>query len=795
MMHVYLKLAWRNFWKNRRYTLINMAGLSIALTLFLLALLYRNSEVRYERWNPGHENVYRIGLRDDGGDVALTPRPFATAVRELPVAQAATTVTDYWRSELLITTADKKIFDKNAIRADSSFLDVFEYPLLYGDAAKALKEPHTVLLTRSLSELLFGKGVNPVGLSVTMGEFGLCKVTGVIDKDRYPSHLPFSCVIQLGLRPVEDWTSNNTYVYVRCKPHTQPLAYEPLLNRTYASLALETAGLHYGLSSAEMAELQENIASRKYFFTPVDPLHLDSRLRYEWPGNGTGGYLRSLYLIVLIIMVMAAINFTNLSVAYAARRAKETGLRKVVGAARGQLVLQFLAETFFQCLLALFLALVVAELFLPLINAHLGLTIRGWIGQDTLPLLGQLFLSTLITTLMAGLYPAFVMSGYLPALVLKGSFSTGTRGVLLRRILLITQFTCASVFISGIFVIVRQIDYMRHMDLGYQANQVLAVQIHDEHTNSNFASIRSRLEAVPGISAVSRTSQIQGEDLGNNTYGYHGKAFSVDFLAVDAGYCAAMGLPLVQGREFDGLHQRDTFNAVYVNEAFARQAGVTVGDFLNQGNRKIEVIGIVKDFRAGSPQAAITPLLFQLLRGNTPNYVLLQLDSRQAQATIDRLETVWPAVEPGYPCQYTFLDDHFAHLLRDQERFSFLVSIFSTMALVLAVMGVVALAAYTAERKVKEITIRKVLGASVPQILALLNKDFVRWVLTANILAIPLSGLLLHRWLQDFAYRIHLGPVPFVLAFLGSLGITVLVVTLQSLKASLASPAKALKYE
>lgn len=796
MLEINLKMAWRNFWKNRRYTLINIAGLSIALTLFLLALLYRNSEIRYEGWNPGHENVYRVDMKEDDGDIPLVPRPFAAAIRELPVAQAVTTVSEYWRDQVLVSAADKKLYEPDVIRADSSFLDVFQYPLMYGNAATAMKEPHTVVLSRALSERLFGKGVNPIDQTATVGEFGLCKVTGVIDPAACPSHIPFSCIIHQDAKSDGDWWSNNAFVYLRSRPHTLPSTYGPRLNKAYASLAMASAARDTSMKAGDIEDLRKDVSNRVYYFAPVDPIHLESTLRYEWQGNGNGRYLHSLYLVVLIILVMAAINFTNLSVAYATRRAKETGLRKVIGAGRWQLVAQFMAETFFQCLLSLFVALILAEITLPFINAHLGLTIHGWIRQETLPLLGQLLFCVLIATLMAGLYPALVMSGYLPAVVLKGNFSGGTRGIRLRRILLVAQFTCASVFASGIYVIIRQIDYMRHMDLGYQASQVLAVQIHDERTNTNFASIRNRLESLPGVGAVSRTSQIQGESAGGNYYGYKGKNISSDFLAVDARYCAAMGLPLLQGREFDGQHSLDTAGSVFVNETFARLAGITrAGDHLDRGQSKIEVIGIVKDFHAGRPQEAITPLVFQLLNGNIPNYVLLRVDSRSVQATLRRIETLWSEIEPGYPIQYTFLDEHFARLLQDQERFSFLFGLFSTMALALAIMGVVALAAYTAERKTKEITIRKVLGASVGQILALLNKDFIRWVLVANILAIPLSWWLMDHWLRDFAYRVDPGPAPFVLALLGSLAATIIVVTLQSLRASLTSPVQALKYE
>jgi putative ABC transport system permease protein len=257
-----------------------------------------------------------------------------------------------------------------------------------------------------------------------------------------------------------------------------------------------------------------------------------------------------------------------------------------------------------------------------------------------------------------------------------------------------------------------------------------------------------------------------------------------------------MGLTLVQGREFDGLHPVDSNGSVLVNETFARMVGIKrAGEFLQHGKEQIAVVGIVRDFATGHPEQAIPPMAFTLLRNNGENYVLLRLDSRHAHETLQRISAAWSDIEPGFPIQYTFLDEHFATLFRSQEHFGFLFGIFSTMALVLAVMGVVSLAAYTAERKTKEISIRKVLGASVGQILTLLNKDFVRWVLVANVLALPLSLWLMDRWLQSYAYRIHLGPWPYVLTLLVSLGATILVVTLQSLRASLVTPAKALKYE
>ncbi|HTJ14293.1 MAG TPA: ABC transporter permease [Dinghuibacter sp.] len=797
MLNLNIKMAWRNFWKNRRYTLLNILGLGIALTLFLLALLYRNSEMRYDRWNPGHENVYRVQTQEDDGPVALVPIPFAPAVRGLPPVQAATTASYYYAGELLLTVGPRSLYQSNIIFADSAFFSVFQYPLVYGDASTAFREPNTVALSKVLSETLFGKGVNPIGEMVKMGDIGVCKVTAVIDRDAYPSHIPFDCIIRRGFHSL-DWTSNNAYVYLRCSPHATPYSYATALDKNYADMAMGAilADTTDKFTASDIADYRKEISDRKFRFEPVDPIHLNSSVRYEWVGNGSGRYLDSLYLVVLIILVMAAINFTNLSVAYATRRAKETGLRKVIGAARGQLVAQFLAETFFQCVLALCLALILAELMLPFINARLDMNIHGWIRQDTLSLLGQLFLCVGVTTLMAGLYPALVMSGYLPAIVLKGNFSGGARGVRVRRVLLVAQFTCAAVFASGIFVIVRQTNYMRKMDLGYDASQVMAVRIHSGTTNERFSSVRDRLAAIPGVAVVSRTSQIQGEGIGSNGYSYKGRAYSLDFLAVDAHYCAAMGLPLLQGRDFDGLHPVDTNGSVLVNETFARMAGIKrAGEFLEHAKTQYEVVGIVKDFPLGHPQDAILPMIFQLLRNNGENYVLIRMDSRHAGETVQRISAAWSDIEPGYPIQYTFLDEHFAALFRSQEHFGFLFGIFSTMALILAVMGVVSLAAYTAERKTKEISIRKVLGATTGQILTLLNKDFVRWVLLANLLALPLSLWLMSRWLQGYAYRIHLGLWPYLLTLVVSLGATVLVVTLQSLRASTARPIEALKYE
>lgn len=797
MLNVNIKMAWRNFWKNRRYTLLNVLGLSIALTLFLLALLYRNSEIRYDRWNPGHENVYRVVSQEDNGPVALVPIPFAAAVRELPAVLSATTVSYYYSGQLLLTAGKKSLYEDNVVLADSAFFSVFQYPLVYGNGATALRDPNTVALTKTMSETLFGKGVNPIGRSVTMGAYGDCTVTAVIDREAYPSHIPFECILR---RPFHsrDWTSNNAYVYVRCYPHANPYAYETTLDKNYAGLAMSTlqADTVDKFSASDIADYHMEVSARTFRFMTVASIHLDSTLRYEWVGNGNGRYLQSLFLVVMIILVMAAINFTNLSVAYATRRAKETGLRKVIGAGRGQLVLQFLAETFFQCIFALFVALILAELLLPFVNSRLGMNIQGWIRQDSLFLLGQLLLCVAVTTLMAGLYPALVMSGYLPAVVLKGNFSGGSKGVRLRRILLVAQFTCAAAFASGIFIIIEQIDYMRNMDLGYDAGQVLAVRIHDDAVNVRFASIRDRLAAIPGVAQVSRTSQIQGEGIGSNDYSFGGQTYSTDFLSVDANYCATMGLPVLQGREFDGRHTVDTIGSALVNETFARMVGIKkAGEFLERGKARIEVVGIVRDFPTGRPQDAVLPMVFQYLHNNPENYVLVRMDGRHVRQTLQRINAAWSDIEPGYPIQYTFLDEHFAALFRSQERFSFLFGIFSTMALVLAVMGVVALAAYTAERKTKEISIRKVLGASIGQILTLLNKDFVRWVLVANFLALPLSLWLMSRWLQGYAYRIHLGGWPYLLTLLVSLGATILVVTLQSLRASMSRPIDALKYE
>ncbi len=793
MLRTQIKMAWRNFWKNRRYTLLNITGLSIALTLFLLTLLYRNNEGRYEHWDPGHENVYRI-IHDESGDFyPQTPRPFGTVVRALPVTQAATTVSEYWRAQLLITVGNRQFYQNNVVFSDSAFLKVFQYPLMYG--SPGLLDPHTVILSRSLSETLFGPGIDPTGKMITMGEFGLYKVAAVIDRDKYPSHLSFSCIIRRAY-PSRDWTSSNVYIYVRCKPHTKPETYNGELDKVYRDMAVDAAMSDTAyVASGQVAKLREDVAQSDFRFAPVDPIHLDSQLKFEWPGNGTGRYVRLLFLVSLLILVMASINFTNLSVAYATRRAKETGLRKVIGALRIGLVGQFLAETLFQCLLAFGIALVLAELLLPVINANLGLGVSGWTNLEALPLVGEVALSILVTTLLAGFYPALVMSGYLPAVVLKGNFSGGSKGVRTRRILLVIQFTCASFFISGIVIITRQISFLKHMDLGFQAGQVMSIEIHDDKTNTNFPPIRQRLSSIPGVQAVSRTSEIQGESTGTMDYQQNGKDIISDFLAVDQDYCAAMGLKLVDGREYDGTHPSDTLHSLLVNEAFARKYGVKVGQTIGHGVRQVTIIGIVRDFHIGNPEDPIEPLSFELLRGNPEDYILLRVQPAGIASTLRNIQAAWSDIEPAYPIRYSFLDEHFATLLKAQEQFTFLFSVLTSLALALAFMGVIALAAYTAERKTKEMSIRKVLGASVGQILVLMNQDFIRWVLLANLLAIPLSIWLMERWLQGFAFRVQLGFMAYVLSFLGCLGATVLIVTLQSLKVSLSSPVKALKYE
>jgi len=796
MFKLNLKIAFRNLLKNKSYAFISIFGLSVAFAIVILALLYAQSERRYDRWNPGYEYLYRVNYTAPGEDVALSPGNMATVAKEkIAGVEVSTRIQDYWYGEMLVKTNNKSLYVKDVLMVDSNFFRVFNYPALYGQTDQALNNPQSVILTKAYSELLFGRDVNPVGQKITLDNKEGFIIAAVIDASRYPSHFKFNLIRRFKKSISDEYYSNNYYTYVRLHPQADLKQTTALFNQTRREiLAAELSRLPMD----ERADFRSFIDENVLYLQPVKDIHLTkSKVEYEFPNNGLGDYLYMMLVVAFLVLLIAGVNFTNLSITMATKRAKETGVRKVLGAGKIQTGLQFIMETAVQCVLSLLIAFVLVEVSMPYFNQLIGRSIPLDGFMDYQPILLPALLMLLLITVLVSLYPALMLSNIIPAKILKGNFSNSNKGAWLRNTLIVVQFSIAVLFIAGIWIINRQLNYMQQKDLGYKPQQVMAVSIMQDNRTEHYHKIKNTLAGIPGVKSISRADHLPGEDMGGNQYGNKGQFYNSSFITIDVDYFETMGMQIKGGRAFDAMHTTDTTKSLVLTETAARTFLLTdpVGKTLKFRGTDYNVIGLVNDFNHYSPEKSYQPIVFQFINGNPLRYVLLHIDPSQAATTVANVEQAWATLEPEFPIKYTFLDKSFHGLLKSQSQLKSLISLLSLVTISLALMGLFAIAAFTTQRRSKEISVRKVLGASLFDILQLLNKGFARLVLLANLIAWPITYVVLNQWLNGFAFRIEMPLWPFLLSGTLTLLLSIMVVSLQSYKTAKANPVNHLKYE
>ncbi|MES2419341.1 MAG: FtsX-like permease family protein [Bacteroidota bacterium] len=797
MFKLNLKIALRNLWKNKSYAFISVSGLAVALTIFILAMLYSNYQHNYDTWNKNYQQIYRVNYTSTAGEnVALSPGNMATISKEkIPAVEASTRIQDYWFGELLVKTKSKSLYVKDVLLADSTFFNVFQYPALFGNVNKALNTPQSVVLSKEYSELLFGKSINPVGETITLDNNAGYIVEAVIDVARYPSHFKFNMIRRFKKSASTDFYSNNYYTYVKLNANADLAQTSQIFNQTRK--AILNAELRK-LPTEEQAGFSEFIEHNFLYLQAIKAIHLTKTpVEYEFANNGIGKYMYMMLVVAFLVLIIAAVNFTNLSVTMATRRAKETSVRKVLGAQKLQVGLQFILETAIQCLFSLIIALILVELFLPVFNSVIGTSIVLENFGDYQQILMQILFTLLLITLFVGLYPALLISNIAPATVLKGNFASSNKGYLVRNALIVVQFAIAVLFISGIWIINKQLDYMQHRDLGYKPQQVLAINMMQDNSDRHFNKIKNTLQSISGVHTISRADHIPGEDMGGNSYGVNGKTYMGNFIAIDVDYFDAMGMKLVSGRGYSAANVADTTKSIILTETAAKTFGIKdpVGKSLKFHGTNVTIIGLVKDFNHYSPEKEYQPIVFQYMKGNPLRYVIVNLDPKQSAQTLAKIEAAWTQLEPTFPIKYSFLDKAFEGMLASQAQLKKLIGMLSIVTIVLALMGLFAIAAFTTQRRSKEINIRKVLGASLLDILKLLNKGFAGLVVIANLIAWPIAYFILNNWLDGFAFRIEMPVLPFVLSGTITLLLTILVVSLQSYQAASTNPVNALKYE
>lgn len=815
MLRNYLKTALRSLFKQKVYTAINIAGLAVSISACLILALYVRFELSYDSFFPQADQIYKMVLErkypNHSTYYASIPHSYADVVkRDYPEVEntllmfgAGNNVTvKYKMSEGNVKSVEESHF----IFADSAFFDFFDVGLLKGDKQKALALPSYVIISSTTAKRYFGND-DPLGKVLT-GDLGELKVTGVFPDLPENSHMRFDAVCSVSgaqIRRQENFISFDSYTYVKLKPSASAKNLEAKFSKmvdTYASGQIER----------ELKQSWEDYKKAgngyRYFLQPLTSIHLDpTNIEATNTPGGNRTHVYALIFIAILILVIACINFMNLSTARSAERAREVGVRKVMGSLRNQLVMQFLTEALLLSLVGTLLAVAIAYLFLPSFNTlveknlHFSLSIEFVIG---------LILSFIVVGLLAGLYPAFVLSGFNPVVVMKGNFTSGTKGSWLRNGLVVFQFMISIVLIISTLVVSRQMEFIRKKDLGFNKEQIVIID-KAFALGKNTEAFKNEIRKMPDVVAVGATSARVGnrDDVFGLMFRPHGsdEVLTVKSMVLDDDFAELIKFNLKEGRMFskestDSLH-------ILLNESAVKTIGLTdpvgkllsnndlfQGDSANRKQRLFTVIGVVKNFHFQSLRDEITPLVMfsrEVFGKNTPlGFISVKVKSEN-QAVVAQLESKWKELAPERPFHYEYLDKNLEQGYAEERQSEKMYSVFSGLAIIIACVGLFGLSAYTASLRTKEIGIRKVLGSSVGQVIVLLSKDFTGLVFLAFIFSVPMAWWLMNQWLSGFAYRIELGVGVFLSAGLVALLIAWLTVSYQSIKAAIVNPVQSLK--
>jgi len=793
MLKNYLKIAFRNLRRQKGYAFINIAGLSLGLACCMLIGLYVRDELTYDHFHEAADRTFLVQaqtkLEASGQTLSSNPPPSVNALLVNTAPEVERAVSVYDPERVVVSLNDAPFYEEGLLYTEPSFFEVFDFPLLRGNASTALAQPGSVVLTPRAAQKYFGDE-DPIGQRLTLSDSLELEVTGLLRPVPSNTHFQFDLLASLEtLRPVGAYVDNGQIA-------GQTQTYLVLQAPEAEEAAKRQIKILLSQSSPRLAKVEPVLM-------PLKGLHFDGFFSDATLG-GNMRYVYSFGFIAVLILLIACVNFMNLTTAQALRRAREVGVRKSVGAGRAQLVHQFLGETFVYSFVAVLIAIACVEFALPAFNALVGKSLQvTYLGMGSV--VPWLFLLWVGTALLAGSYPAFVLSSFNPMTTLKGLAETGLRGLALRRVLVVFQFTVSIALIVGLLVIQRQLGYLQQQSLDMQPDQVVVLGT-QEQAQTNPAAFKQAVSNLPGVLDVTLSNFPQSFGFPTIAEGQTEQSY-VSTVFVDLDFLETLSLDIRQGRSFDPANASDFEGAVLINETAAKTfgwadpLGKKVERLSLQSNDFVasEVVGVVEDFPTRSLKYEQQPVILLLTEGEaffgSGLNAVVRLQSARIPEALAGLQALWPQFAPSHPFEYTFLDERFASLYRAERQLGFLFGTFAGLAVLIACLGLFGLAVYTAERRTKEIGIRKVLGASVPDLVTLLSREFMLLVLAAFVVAAPLSYFAMNRWLEDFAYRTEIGAGVFLLAGGLALLITLLTVSYQAIKAALADPVESLRYE
>ncbi|GHM98885.1 ABC transporter permease [Cytophagales bacterium WSM2-2] len=800
MIRHYLITAFRNFVRNKFYSSITIVGLAFGLASVFLITQYLKKELSYDRFHNGAENIYRVAWVNSNPQTR-TPHPMAQAmVQDFPEVESGVSLSPLWgpgltREIFSIRNPEKDVrYDESGVLAvDSTFFEVFPFQVIHGDSKKMLKDPRGILISESTALKYFGS-TDVVGKQLEVNEAKyLVQVLGVFKDVPEASHFHFDFLVSYVREKLLDpgnpyytWGDFGHFNYVRLKPGTDAKALEGKL--------LDWSRKYVTFNDDDIRSLKEN----RYGFKlqPVTSIHLHSHLRWELEPNGNIAYVYLMSAAALLILIIGAVNFVNLNMAQASERGKEIGLRKSLGAFRKQLAFQFLGESVLITAVAALLAVVFIEISIPIFHSVTGKFLSIDRSVFILEVIGLSFIVALLT----GVYPALFLSGGKPALILKNNLIQ-PKGIGIRRVFIVLQFITSMGLISASVIITQQIDFLQNKELGFKPSEVITIPIKERSIRGRVEELRSELLKVGGVTGVSATSNIPGKSFNQNPI-YWSQAVDERIDAseamIDPDFLKVMDMTMVEGRSFRKDNPADA-NAFILNENAVSQLGLKdpVGKEIvwERDDKEIKglVIGVVKDFHFQSLHEPIRPLLFRM--APRYNYAVVKVNTTDFATTIRDIEKTWRKFDDKFRFEFSFLDTQLNQLYADERSMVSVLNIFSLLGVAIASLGLLGIAALTFRQRTKEVSVRKVLGATLPNLIVLLVRDFTRLVIVAILLAVPLVWWVMNQWLLNFSYRVEINPAVFVITGLGLVLISWATLGFLTMKTAQINPAETLRSE
>jgi len=809
MIKNYLKISFRNLWIHKGFAAINIVGLAMGLSCFILIGMYVVDELSFDKYNANSDRIYRINsdIRFGGTDLnmAVSADPMGAALKkDYPQVEEYTRLYASSGSKL-IKKGSEFINEDRVVHADSTFFSVFTLPAIAGDTKTALNEPNTVVITESAAKKYFGF-TDVIGKNIeTNQNNSLYKITAVIKNVPRNSHFNYDFFFSMDNVDYQfgNFISHNFHTYLLLKPGTNYIAFNKNFTEVIDKYILPQAKMFMNINSME--DFAKTGNRLEYSLIPITDIHLHSARQVELSPNGNIQYVYIFSAVALFILLIACINFMNLSTARSASRAKEVGIRKVLGTEKKSLVGQFLTESTLMAFLAMIFAFIFAWASLSWFNTIAGkqMTISSLLNPQNIFVL--LLLPALVG-ILAGSYPAFYLSSFQPILVLKGKINSGFKKSSLRSFLVVFQFWASIVLIIGTIIIYNQLNYIQTTKLGFSKDQILIVDNGGVPRQSREA-FKNEISKLSGVISSSFAGYIpvSNSSRSDNTYSTEAvmnenTGFNMQNWNIDYDYIPTLGMDIIQGRNFSPDFGSDS-SAIIINESTAKVIGLDdpIGKKIysssgpGEPSMPITIIGVVKNFNFESLRKNVGPLCFRL--GNNRWASAYRITSVSIPELLESIKNIYARMAPGMPFDYAFMDESFDNMYREEQRVGKVALTFAILAVFIACLGLFGLATYMAEQRTKEIGVRKVLGASVSGIVSMLSTDFIRLVFVSFILAVPFAWWAMHNWLQEFAYRIQISWWVFVLAGILALLIALMTVSFQAIRAAIANPIKSLRTE